>query len=287
MPKSRRIKRKKRKQRERKNKKRIGLLWLVGMVLVVVFIAYFVYKLSIIQKFSYVQMLNFGDTEVVVYDPKKEKITRILIPGDTQLELSYNLGDYRLKNAWKLAETEDLEGVLITRTLVKNFSIPVYLYKIEGLSNLDIFKRVKIWMIEKRLGGVSVVQYDLRETRVLKEKRLLDGETGFTIKEEIPSYITVNFAEPEFGEFVPKVDIVDKTGDYRISDSVSKVLSVMGAKVSSYSKSTPEEFNCMVSGKNQMQVKTTALIFNCEVGEDLVGESDLQIILGKDFVKNF
>lgn len=287
MPKSRRTKRKKRKQRVLKTKRSIGVIYIFSILILILLIIFFVFKLSTVQKFSYVKKGNDGGAEVVVYDPKTESVTKVLIPGSTQLELSYNLGDYRLKNVWELAKSEGLDGVLVTRSLVKNFSIPLYLYKIDSVTNLDIFKRIKMWMVEKRLGGVSIIQHDLSETRTLKEKRLLDGENGFVVKEKIPSYIMINFAQSEFSEFVSMVDIVDKTGDYAISGYVSEILSVMGAKVSSYGKNTPEDFNCIVSGKNEEQVKTTALIFDCEIGKNKEGESDLQISLGRNFIKIF
>ncbi|MBL7036326.1 hypothetical protein ISR94_00570 [Candidatus Microgenomates bacterium] len=287
MPKSRKTVRIKRKQRVQKTRKSIGLLYVFGVVFIISTLLFFAFKLSLLDKFSYVKETKEGGAEILVYDPKNTSVVSILIPGETQLELSFNLGDYRLKNAWKLSESEDLEGVLIVRSLVKNFSIPVYLYKTESKTNLNIFQRIKVWMLDSGTGGVSESQFDLVDTSVLKAKKLLDGNRGFVVYGEIPAYITVNFEQQSFSEFVPMVDIVDKTGDYKISDTVSGVFSTMGAKVSSYSKQPPQKLNCVVSGKNPEQVKITSKIFDCHIGQKPEGESDIRLEIGTDFVNNF
>lgn len=287
MPRSRRQKRKTKKQNKLKSKKFISVWWVVCCTLVLFSTAYLFWKLSNVEKFSYLTKTTNGDAQVVVFDPKNESVIKILIPADTQIELSSSLGVYRLKNAWELAIKEGLGGDLITRSIVKNFSIPVYYFKVDTDSNLDIIKKTKIWLLEKNIGKRSTKYYELTLTPTLKKVKLLDGQDGYKVVGAVPDYILLNFFGNDFGSILPKVEIVDATGDYQISDRVSGVLDVMGLKVSSYSKNDPSDFNCVVSGVNENLVKAVWLVFGCSYELSYQGESDIRIRLGQKFVDNF
>src|SRR5687768_3881270 len=67
-----------------------------------------------------------GDVAVTVFDPVKESITKVVIPGVTQVNASKNLGNWKVKSIWELGENEGLKGPILTHSIVRSFKIPVY-----------------------------------------------------------------------------------------------------------------------------------------------------------------
>lgn len=287
MPKSRRHNR--RRAQAKKVKTRVALKTVLFSVVafLMIIVVLFLWKLSTVEKFSYVLQTSDGGADVVVVDPQSEIITSIQISPETQIDLSNNLGYYKLGSAWKLAEDEGLTGELIARSIVKNFSIPVYFWKDENGTNLDLFKKLKVWFLDKKLINYSYSAVDLNDTPAISKKRLKDGSEGYLVVGEIPSYVLVNFVDQLDSTDPLKVEIVDASGSYSLSDKVSKVFSTMGSKVGSYSREDIADFRCRVSGKESGVVEKIAKIFDCEKENNFSGESDIRFEMGKVLGENY
>lgn len=287
MPKSRRNQRRTKKQRKQKTKKILGAWWVVCGLLVIGMLICFFLNLTKVEKFFYVVKMDDGGAEVVVVDPANQSVNSLQIPSNTQLDLSDNLGIYKLESAWKLAEDEGLGGELITKSMVKNFSLPIYLWKSENDTNLGVFKQIRVWLISKKLTNYQVSNIDLSKTPAITKTRIKDGSDGYLVVGSIPSYILVNFVDNQISDNLVKVEIIDSSGSFFISDKVSSVLSVMGAKVSSFSKTAVDDFNCEVGGKNKLSIEKIAKVLGCEKNPSLKGDSDVIIKLGSKFAKLF
>lgn len=285
MPRSRRQLRKTKKLKKTKTKKNIKRFFALFVLLVIAFLFCFLWKLSSVEKFTFVKKLNDGGAEVILFLPEKEKLLVLEVPATTQLDLSQNLGIYKLESAWKLSEKESMEGGLIAKTFVKNFSLPVYYWKDESSNNLGFFRNLKIMLVEKNLLNFSEERYDLSKTPVLDSLKLKDGSEGYKISGSVPSYILVNFSK-EF-ESPPKAQLIDYSGDFSISDKLSSILSNMGVKVSSYTKNEPFDGGCSVSGQNSDLVSSISKVLGCQITQNSGSESDIVIEIKKDFAKNF
>ena len=55
---------------------------------------------------------NQEEVIVSTFDPTNSEIINIYIPGDTEVELSRNLGKIRIKNAWAVGLNQGEEGVI-------------------------------------------------------------------------------------------------------------------------------------------------------------------------------
>ena len=69
---------------------------------------------------------------------------------------------------------------------------------------------------------------------------------------------------------------------------MGEILEVLGAKVASILKEQGDELDCVVVGKDKKIVKRIAAIFSCSAGNGEIEDGfDLEIVLGKNFVRRF
>jgi len=270
----------------RKKEKRSYLKWIiVGCVVVFVLLLLFFLRSKCWNaegKFAVVKD-NGQDVTVSLYDSNSKIQTDIIIPGNTQVLAAYGLGTWKLGSLWKLGMNEKMGGSLITRTISKNFSFPVFIWW-DRLSLGDRL-RLKLFTLLNREKKETIL---LKETGFLRKTVFLDGEEGYLVNKDAPENILSLFSDQEeFGNLL-KAKIIDSTGIYGISDKVGKIIETMGIKVASISKGPDMNIDCRVLGKNKKLVKKAVLIFGCQ--ESRVEDSsafDLEINLGNNFNQEF
>src|SRR5258708_3353297 len=67
-----------------------------------------------------------GDVQLDVFDPVSSQITKIQIPGSTEVDVAHQLGIWRLKVVPKLGEKEGEGPDILPLTITKHFKFPVY-----------------------------------------------------------------------------------------------------------------------------------------------------------------
>src|SRR3990167_8549631 len=100
-------KRKVRNYRPKKtNPAKIYLIYIFG-VLVLIAIP-FLYKnifsrkyFNGVDKMSLAVQEKSGDVSILVFDPVRQEITKVRIPGDTQVEVAGGLGVWKIKSIWE------------------------------------------------------------------------------------------------------------------------------------------------------------------------------------------
>lgn len=251
------------KSRNNGSKKYLGLLSVL-FILVFVVLGYVFWKIYNLEKFVYVNKTLANDTEVVIIDSVNDREIKYLVPGEMELVSARGYGEYRMSSLWSLSEKEK-NSEFVAETITKNFYIPVYLWKDDKGSNLNIYQKIKVFLSEKKN-----TDYDL----VFTSTRL-------------PNSVLVQFVDPVLSQKTPTIEIEDLTGGYNAIDSVSKTIEVMGGKVTSNSKGYDEDLDCEAMGENIKLVKVFSDIFDCEVNQSVKVQSDLKIRLGAKFTERF
>lgn len=239
-----------------------------------------------------------ADVKVTVLDPKLSEKIALTIPGDTEVDVARGYGTLRLKNVWKLAQNERLDGGLVASTITKNFLFPVYLWSDKDLSNLSSFvffpgetnmafgDRLAVAMFALKVKNVDRVEIDLGKSQFLTKTKLQDGEAGFRLTGPVSERLTIYFSDNVFGGQNLKIHIVDGTGIFGVSESMGEILEVMGGKVVSVDKSGKTGVDCQVFGKDPEIVKKTARLFSCKSLKDKT-DFDLEVVIGSEFARRF
>lgn len=239
----------------------------VSLLILVAFVslAYLFYKVFTVDSFSFVNRAENGDAEIIVYDSVGSTTRIFVVANDTVLSSSRSLGEYRLDNLWILGRKEGYGGKIISESISKNFLIPLYYWKDGNKSNLDIFKLIRAKILLKSRSYKKVV-LDLNK---------------------VSNSVLVNFVNSEISEDEVDVEIEDLTGTIGVSGDVSKILEILGTKITSFSKGYDKDLDCEVIGTSKKFVEVIAIYLGCKqiVNQDL--KFDIVVRLGVKFAERF
>lgn len=247
-----------------------------------------------------------GDIGVTILDPVLTEITTLVIPGDTEVNVSRNYGTFRLKNVWQMGINEKVGGSLLAETVTQNFLFPVVLWNggvtgldtgnygkllrfifAPGKSNISISDRIYMTLFSLKIQDIGRSEINLGKSKFLDKKTLNDGQTGYVIAGPISQRLTVYFSDNELSDQNIKVNITDATGLPGVSDKLGEILQVIGGKVVSVDKKTvAEDSDCVISGKSSIAVKKVAYLFSCKIVSSDTSY-DIDIRIGKEFAKRF
>lgn len=239
-----------------------------------------------------------GFYKITILDPKNNEITNLNIPGDTEMNLSRNLGTLRLKNVWNFGKNEGQAGDIYVKTLSKSFSVPIYLYSDanlndftkfvlgRGLSNIGFIDRLKIYFFIKSVKDVLTNDIDLAKSQFVKNEKLTDGEMGYKIYDNLFIRLLIYFDSSFFSDNNIKIYIKDSTGKYSVAQNVGKVLENWGGKIVVIDRLEQKDFDCFVSGNNKKAMEMVSKIYSCKIekGED---DNDIYLRLGKKFADKY
>ncbi len=228
------------------------------------FLGFIVFKILTLDKFIFVNKANDGSAEVIIVEKRINKTTKYLIPSETKLMSARGYGEYKLSSLWQLSEKDETRDKLITETITKNFSLPIYLWKNERKSNLNIYQIISALLMECKKS-----EYD------------------YIITTKLPNSVLINFINSKFVDHTPKVDVLDLTGSLNTLDNVSKIIEVVGGKITLNSKGYDKELDCKVIGKKLDVVAIFSNIFSCDGSIDQSISTDLKIYLGAKFAERF
>ena len=245
---------------------------------------------------------------LVLIDSKNEKITKIVVPNNTQVEVAGGYGRWKVGSVWELGYNEKLEGQLLADTLFKNFGIPVHSWGdyrlleifeknfidiVKGIfvplkTNLSFGDRAKLAIFSMGVSNHNRDNILLKNTSFLKVKKLESGEDGYEVTNNVPIFIYILGSEDLLVKNGAAVLVVNRTGTSAIVDEVGKLFGILGGKVSLVKTREPEDIDCRVRGKNQKMVLRITDIFGCDRGEgEFGGNFDIEMILGTAFAKRF
>lgn len=310
MPAQRNNKRRKLLQREKK----VNFRFIFYLILLLLIIIIFLYLRSTLgywsdnSKVSVVYPRVNGDVELATFDPIAEEITRIVIPGDTQVEVANNMGVWRIKSVWELSKNENLGGALLARTVTKHFNFPVYIWSnlvfnemfsgsLRGKvlllasseeTNLGLGDKIRIVLFNLKIPNQNRLEYDLRKTNLLDRKTLSDGEEGYVFTDRKNSKIMSVFAEPEISRLQLKVSITNLSGKRELSKEVGEIIEVLGAKATSMNEGEQKKIDCVVKGADKYSVDLFSKYLGCDL--ELKGDDDsfnVEIVIGTEFAQKY
>lgn len=259
-----------------------------------------------VDKASIVYREENGDISVVVLDPKLSDITTLTIPKDTQVDVAQNYGTFILGNVWQLGINEKLGGVLLAETVTENFLFPTTLWAggstgletgklsemicfifAPGKTNIRFGDRVKMVMFSAKIQDIGRTNINLGSSKFLSKKILEDGHPGYVLEGPMSQRLTIYFADNQIEADNIKINITDATGTPGVADKLGQILEVLGGKIVSIDKkTTAEDSDCIISGKNEAAVGKISKLFSCKEG---TGDSsfDLDMKIGKTFSERF
>lgn len=248
-----------------------------------------------------------GGVSLSIFDPVLRQQVNIDFPDSTQVSVSRQLGTWRLGSVWKLGESDNLEGKLLTETISKNFHFPVFTYLSADLgnwidrptlgnylnvvldkeTNLSLGDRMRMLFFAKKVKNTDRIEIDLTSTPLLKKTRLVDGTDGYIITGSVPGRILSFFAYHGLSDKSYKAVIVDQTGHFGIANSIGATLETVGVKVALTQKKEINDSDCRIWGNDQDLTAYLANIFGCEVTQGDNASFDITIEIGEAFAKRY
>lgn len=245
-----------------------------------------------------------GDILIAVFNSRTGKISSLEIPKDTEIWVAKNLGIWKAGSLWKLALQEKDEDIF-PRSIMKTFYFPVKFYAeeqaigfVEGgvfnnvksflsiyRTNMNLLDKISLAAFSLTVNNIDKLDIDSKEEFLTKTK-LNDGEEGFVKKTQIPTRILVTFSDPQISKDGIKVKIIDATGQ-GVAAQVSKVVSTLGAKVTSIKLIDKEDMDCLIASKERELARKFAEILDCATKVENITSSDVEIKIGSLFAKKF
>src|SRR3989344_673748 len=216
---------------------------------------------------------------ISTFDRESGSVSNLILPPNTQLNVSRQLGTWKAESVWRLGENEKLEGVLLSETILKNFKIPVNAWaefpfyatsegKLTGIfkaflpykTNLGMGDRIRLALFSLGVPPAKRINIDLKTQNFLKKTKLIGGEEGFIISENFPQSLYYLFSDTKVNSANLRIEIQNHSGVGRGADLVAAVLEVLGGKAAAITRLSSEDFFCEVSGDDKEIVRKIAQI---------------------------
>lgn len=302
-----RIKRRKVRRQRRSFPRLITAIFFIVFLVLVFYLFFKPHVWDKSQRLTLATLKESGDVVVSFFDPQNSTITSFLIPGNTEVNVSKQLGQWKLKSVWKLGENEGLGGKLLSETITKSFKAPVEAWASQGAmgltsslpsqvmkavlggyeTNLSLRDRVNLGIFSLKVKNSSKIFIDMRETGYLQPMLLADGEEGFKVKSVIPAKIAAIFADSQISKEGILVRIINKTKDPEIANHIGQIIEMMGAKVVAINQEEIDETDCMVISRKTFTASKIAKIFSCELEEKDGENPNLDFVFGSKFQTRF
>jgi hypothetical protein len=249
-----------------------------------------------------------GDALLVVFDPVLRSITMINVPQKTQMIASRNLGEWPLESIWKLGEQEKVGGgTLLAETITKTFKFPTEAWAGEGATglvsentleivksifslystNLGLADRIGLGLFSFQIKPSRTQEVDLVKVGLLEKTRLVDGEIGYKIKRSASPMVAGIFADTAVSQEALRVGIVNQTGSKARANEVGEIIEVLGAKLVAIQFEKEQDFDCEVVGSQSLTATKITDIFSCQRLKKDSEIFDVEVRLGKKFLKHF
>lgn len=241
-----------------------------------------------------------GDIAVSNFDPKLMTISTIIVPKDTEVEVSRSLGKWRIGALLQLGENEKLGGVLLSETSTRYLKMPTEAWASRDVSltswfsdlstNLSISDRVSISVFSLVVRSGAKTTINSAEARYLKKAKLSDGKMGYIrAQDSLPFELSTIFADPDIALEGQKIEIENRTGNKGVAAKLGEIVEVMGGKIFSVEAGEKDNSDCTIYGKSSITRNRIAKIFSCKTSEKSKeqGNFDLIIQIGTDFARRY
>lgn len=248
-----------------------------------------------------------GEVWVVVFDPSLEEISTLIIPPNTQVEVSRQLGKWQAKSLWQLGKDEGWDGKLLAETVTNHLKMPTIGWAdstaqsfvaqdLPGIIKTILFTEATNLSFGDKLGigvfslGVKNTHnnsIDMSETTYLRGTTLPGGESGFVVSGSVPQNIVAIFSDEDWSKRGINVLIEDNSGHHGLAEELGKVIRVIGADVGSIERGDVSDIDCEVRGSEKDYLEKFVLLYDCNLQPDEETGFDVEIRIGKRFAEKF
>ncbi|MEK7497425.1 MAG: hypothetical protein AAB656_00725, partial [Patescibacteria group bacterium] len=241
-----------------------------------------------------------GDIAVTNFDPKLGTIATVVIPKDTEVEVSRSLGKWRIGVLYQLGENEKLGGVLLSETITRYFKMPSDRWASGEISfstmfsslktNLSVADRVSISVFPFFVKSGSKISINAADVQYVKKSKLSDGKLGYIRAfEKLPFEISTIFADPDISTEALTIQIENRSGKKALASDLGEIIEVMGAKIFSLQAGDKIDSDCIIYGKRSVTRDRLSRVFTCKTSDKLKGQGnfDLVIQIGTGFARRY
>lgn len=211
------------------------IIFLIGAIIIWI-------KVWRLEKFILVNKATDGGGEIYIIDSKNDKVLKYQVSPDVILNSANGFGEYKISSLWTLGKKENLYGQLVSRSISSNFLIPIYLWKDGRDTNLNLFQKIKFLTLSK----YSVT------------------DMGNFDDLDLPSSVLINFIDVNIQENGIEVLVEDLTGEQESIQKLSKIIDVLGSKVSNYTKGYDQNLDCEIYSNDPKIRHLLTSIFGCK-----------------------
>ncbi len=245
-----------------------------------------------------------GAVALYTFHEQSHSIVKVLIPGDTEVDVARNYGKLKIKNLWQLATNENIDGQLIQQTVTKSFMFPVeawiaddevsffegdFFDRLVALvspvaSNLTLGDKLRIFLYSLKITNENYSEIDLKDyPNYLVIARLLDGESGYVVNPEaMPARLIGLYSDPRILTSNVTSLVVYSPGTKGKGRHLSTIIETLGTKVALLESGDEVNVDCEVRSINSYVRKKMARVFNCKESKNLPrGNFGLEIAVGE------
>lgn len=246
---------------------------------------------------------------VAVLNPINKTATNIFIPENTQAEVANQLGKWRLGSVWKLGKQEKVGGYLLSRSLIKSFSLPIDAWAAESINNyngnflnrtkaifltsdtnIKLKDKIRLWLFMFVIPKGNNQTIFLAETSALNPSRLPDGSEGYLINQLLDSIERLFFVDMVSQENL-RLGVVNVADNSGAINMVVETLETIGVRpVIIKEEEYLDGFLCAVytDEKESITAKKISYVFNCPIKEKRSESNlDIEFIYGEEFIQRF
>lgn len=216
-------------------------------------------------KFIFVNNHN-NDPEIVVVDAKNNKFIKIIVNKNVVVKTTRGYGEYPIGNLWKLGEKNGVGGRLITEAIIKNFSLPLHLWKDNNNTNLNSLQKTWLFLFKNKLSKDA--DYYITDPGVSKVMQAY--------------FVDKNKENDNF----KKAILTDYSTNSFVVNNLSEILQIYNLKTVVSNKSYDKDIDCQVGGKDEYLVNKISNLFSCQIS-DSNEDLDLVIKIGGAFAQRF
>lgn len=255
-------------------------------------------------------VINNGERGVslVTYDPQLDEIVNMVVPASTQINLSRQLGTWKIESVWQLGINEGFAGQLLSESITRHFNFPVYIWADSQASgfletnpmglikaavspyetNLKLGDRIRLAWFALGVKNSKRLTINLEETVFLSEIELVGGERGYVKTGRLPQRLAVIFSDPTISKKNLKVVIHDATGKVGLAQDVGELIETVGLKIASVVKQERDDFDCEIYSEDSEVVEKLSKILLCQsLDEPYEGNFDVEIRIGEKFAERY
>jgi len=250
-----------------------------------------------------------GGVSLLVFDPLSHLITTIDIPSNTSLELSHQLGTWKLGSVWHLGKQEKIGGRLLKDTITKSLLLPVDAWaeaqamgfargSLPSLiraviapydTSLNFKDKLNLALFSIKVQSGERLFIDLSRSGYLTKTQLLSGEEGYTVKSAPPLALEKLFSVEDVAREKARIAIYDSSSAPSVASVMTNVINILGTKVVSIQKADKSDIDCQITTRPKLATsRIIARIFSCKLqSSPPEGNYDIEIKVGESFAKRF